>query len=42
MTTLLAWEYDSHLYIPQKLEIYFSLNQLEYEAAKMDGVDQRL
>jgi hypothetical protein len=42
MATLLAWEYDSYLYGPQKLEIYFHPTGLEYEAAKMAGVDQRL
>jgi hypothetical protein len=40
--TLLAWEYDSYLYRPQKLEIYFYPIGLEYEAVKMAEVDQRL
>jgi hypothetical protein len=42
MATLLAWEYDSHLYGLQKLEIYFHPTGLEYEAVNMAEVDQRL
>jgi hypothetical protein len=42
MTTLLAWKYDSHLYGPQKLKIYFHPTGLEYEAVKMAGVDKKL
>jgi hypothetical protein len=42
MATLLAWEYDSHLNGPQKLEIYFHPSGLEYEAVKMARVDKRL
>jgi hypothetical protein len=40
MVTLSAWEYGSHLYIPQKLDIYLYPTRFDYQAANMDGVGQ--
>jgi hypothetical protein len=42
MATLLAWECDSHLYGPQKLEVHLHTTELEHEAVKMAQVDQGL
>jgi hypothetical protein len=35
MTALSAWECGTHLYEPQKLEVYLYPTGLEHEAAKM-------
>jgi hypothetical protein len=35
MATLSAWECGSHLYWPQKLEVYLYLIGSEHEAKKM-------
>jgi hypothetical protein len=42
METSYAWECGSHLYIPQKLEVYLYPTRFEHEVKKMTRVDQRL
>jgi hypothetical protein len=42
MVALLAWECNSHLYGPQKLEVHLHTTKLEREIAKMDQVSQGL
>jgi hypothetical protein len=42
MATLSVGESGSHLYGPQKLEVYLYPIEFEYEATKMAGVDQGL
>jgi hypothetical protein len=42
MVTLLSWESGSHLYEPQKLEVYHHTIKLEHETVKMARVDQGL
>jgi hypothetical protein len=42
MATLSVGEYGSHLYRPQKLEVYLYLTEFEHEAKKMAQVDQVL
>jgi hypothetical protein len=42
MTTLSAWECDSHLYGPQEFEVNLDPSRSEYEAKKMARVDQGL
>jgi hypothetical protein len=34
VATLSAWEYGSHLYEPQKLEVYLYPTRFEYEVTK--------
>jgi hypothetical protein len=40
--TLHAWECGSHLYGPQKLEVYLHSTRLEHETAKVARVNQGL
>jgi hypothetical protein len=42
MATLLAWDCDTHLHRPQKLEVQLHSTGLEREAAKMARVNHGL